>query len=364
MAPPPDTPNPTLEPQLNGTQTRVEFNRAADATIAELKAQYPNGLPAKPSALERLEEVIEEGAGKLPERDPNRKKSGGEVLFDRAVYNGIGFGVNEVSSLWITDQFMHGKPKWYLGGKAFSEHGFSAASDWIAKTFKMPKAKAGNTLLMATLLSGGTLLVLPMRYLEENKISLTKKANHFLDWIKGNKLSKEEVETRDKEVEQAVACSPQQGWGSLLAGRAVAMFASWATGSFLIGKKNNDKIMDFSEKHISNAAKAVGLEKWSKSDVFKRYARLIGVETYSCAESSAVLEVASKFFAGRGTEIHDPEICRETHGPNEKNSKLDPEQFKNKKLRIDMAQKAESAAFGKKVKAEKETAAEAAASLV
>ena len=322
------------------------------------KSAAPLAAPvAQPSGLAVLEEAIEQHAGKLPERDPNRKKSAGELIFDRVVYTGIGFGVNEASSLWITDQFMHGKPKWFLGGKPFSHQGFEAASKAIAKTFKMPVPKAGNTLLMATLLSGGTLLVLPMRYLEENKITWTRRANHLADWLKGNKLTKEEVTARDHEVEQAVACSPQQGWGSLLAGRAVAMFASWATGTFLVGKTNNDKIMDFSEKHITSAAKAVGFEKVAKTDMFKRYARLIGIETYSCAESSIVLEVASKLLANRGTEIHDPEICLAAHGS--KNSMdtnaIDPEKFRKKNLHIDSAQKA--IAYADKVKGEKENAA-------
>ncbi len=329
------------DPQMNGSAP------VADAPKAPPPVQ-------KPSGLAQLEEALEEAHGKMPERDPNRKKTAGELIFDRVVYTGIGFGVNEASSLWITDQFMHGKPKWFLGGKPFSHEGFEAASKAIAKTFKMPVAKAGNTLLMATLLSGGTLLVLPMRYLEENKITWTRRANHLADYMSGNKLSKEEVDVRDKEVEQAIACSPQQGWGSLLAGRAVAMFASWATGTFLVGPKNNEKIMDFSEKHISNAAKGVGFAKAAKTDIFKRYARLIGVETYSCAESSVVLEVASKILANRGTEIHDPELCKAAHGPNEKNGGIDPEKFRKPKLRVDAGQ---PVAYADKVKLEKENAA-------
>lgn len=309
--------------------------------VSTIKEQNPSAELANPipPGIAKLEEALEVHAGSVP--DPNRRKSGGEVMFDRVVYTGIGFGVNEASSLWITDQFMHGKPKSWLGGKPFSKDGFEAATKWIAKTFNMSHGKAGNSLLMATLLSGGTLLVLPMRALEENKIYWAEKCNHFLDAIKGSKLTPEERAARDEEVKNAIACSPQQSWKTLLIGRGAAMFSSWATGTFLIKPEGNKKIMDFSEKHLTTAAKAVGMEQTTKTDIFKRYARLIGVETYSCALSSAVLEITSKFFARRGTEIHDPDICAAAHAkpqapaaPTSTSSdtsgggKLNPEQFR------------------------------------
>lgn len=265
----------------------------------------------EPPGITLVRDALDAHAGKLPEHGytPERKPSGGEVMFDRVVYTGIGFGVNEISSLWITDQFVHGKPKWWLGGKAFSKEGFEAAGNFVAKKFNMPIGKAKNSILMATLLSGGTLLVLPIRALEENKIYWTKKANHFLDYVRGTKMTEEEVNARDEEVKQAVACSPQQTGLSLLVGRAVAMLTCWSTGSFLIGPKNNERIMDWSEKWISKGTKAVGLKKMAENETFKRYARLTGVETYSCLLSSLILEGVSKVFARRGKEVHDPEIC-------------------------------------------------------
>ncbi|MBY0406466.1 MAG: hypothetical protein K2Q01_02150 [Rickettsiales bacterium] len=330
-----------------------------------------SGEEATPPAVAAVKDALQVHAVGVPEADPNRKKSSGEVLFDRVVYTGIGFGVNEAASLWITDQFMHGKPKSWLGGKAFSKEGFEAASNWIAKTFKMPKAKAGNSLLMVTLLSGGTLLVLPMRQLEEHKLYWVKKANHFMDWVKGNKMSAEDTAARDAEVEQHIACSPQQTWKALAVGRVTAMLSSWATGTFLIGPDNNKKIMNWSERQLTGAAKAVGMEKTAKSDIFKRYAQLIGVETYSCAISSVVLEIASKMFARRGTEVHDPEICKKIHaqkeeaaapadaqsGTNEPRA-IDPEKFRTEKTIKEKATPS-ALAFAEKRKVEKEIGATA-----
>src|ERR1700733_12079213 len=77
------------------------------------------------------------------EQARHRKRSPGEVAFNRVVYTGIGFGVNEAASLWITDQFVHGKnllsnvPGLKKPGAWFSEEGYSRASEGIAKLFKL-----------------------------------------------------------------------------------------------------------------------------------------------------------------------------------------------------------------------------------
>ncbi len=269
-----------------------------------------------------------------------RSKTAGEIAFDRVVYTGIGFGVNEASSLWITDQFKHGnnlleRAPGFLKtmGSWFSRTGFDRISDRIAEIFKLeakivdgktftPRMRGNNTLLMATLLSGGTLLVWPMKKIEDHKNYWVKKANHFIDWFRGQKLSPEEVAARDAEVEQAIACSPRQSWPSLLAGRVIAMFSSWATGTFIVKEKGNERVGQFSENVITHtmqetntlvgASNSSWLAKLASNDKFKRYANLTGIETYSCAISSIVLEIASKFLAKFKPRVHDPEVCKET----------------------------------------------------
>ena len=262
--------------------------------------------------------------GIAKEPDHKRELSPGEKLFDRVTYTGIGFGVNEASSLWITDQFMHGKnlldnTSGLLKkmGSGFSAEGFGKASEWMAKTFKFteklehgvmvtPKQRGGNLLLMLTLLSGGTLLILPMKKLENDKQKWVKRANHFIDKMRGNEMSKEETEARDAKVEQDIACSPRQTWPSFLLGRIIAVSSSVLTGTFIVGHERNQKIMEGSDKFLSNLLNL-------KSEKTHRYASLMGIETYSCFISSAVLELASKFTAKRGTTVHDPQMCQSFH---------------------------------------------------
>lgn len=251
-----------------------------------------------------------------------RKQSAGEVVFNRVVYTGIGFGVNEGASLWITDQFMHGKnlfeksPALKKAGAWFSKEGFDRISASLANAFKVteriaqdgskisPQARAGNSLLMATLLSGGTLLILPMKWLEDSKTFWVKKANHMIDRLRGSKMTQDEVAARDDRVEKEIACSPRQSWRSMLFGRVVAMFSSWGTGTFIVGEERNKKLMNWSEKALTGSVQEKG-----ELNAAHRYARLASVETYSCAVSSTVQELMCKLSAKKMSVRHDPELC-------------------------------------------------------
>jgi hypothetical protein len=246
------------------------------------------------------EQSVEHGQASAPVQKPDRKKTAGEIFFDRTVYTGIGFGLNEVISLIFADKFQYGS------GKIIGKQGFEKASDWIAKTFKFkPKIKngqtisaktsAGNSLLWISLTSGGFILLLPMKWLEDHKAGVVKWMNHVADKFGGTQ-TQEQIAARDAEVEQTIACEPKQSWGSLLKGRFIAIAASIGLGT-LLGEARSESIKQTSDKILSGAAEKIGMQKALKSDVFHRYTRLIGVETVSCATSSMVLEIASKFFA-------------------------------------------------------------------
>src|SRR5689334_22635241 len=118
-----------------------------------------------------------------PDMEPERrrKKSAGEHVFDRTVYTGIGFVANEILSLGIANQFRYGRnllsnasEPLKRAGRWFSKEGFEDISRQLAKTFKVvdklgadgkmieASKRAGNSLLMLALLSGGTLLIWPM----------------------------------------------------------------------------------------------------------------------------------------------------------------------------------------------------------
>ena len=260
------------------------------------------------------------------EVEPKSAPSDGVKVFNRGLYTGVGFGVNEVSSLWITNQFKEGNnlfenvPMLKKAGAWFSKEGYEKVGAWIAKTCKFAEKigkdgkrissldRGKNALLMTTLISGGTLLILPMKWLEDNKTYWVKKTDHFLDWMRGNKMSAEDVAARDAEVEQYIACSPRQSWPSMMIGRTIAVLSSIGLGTFIVGPKNNEKLMDLSERAFTGKLMPENYKGAPHS--WRNYARLLSVETYSCLTSSVVLEIMSKFFAKKSSKPHDPALCK------------------------------------------------------
>lgn len=256
---------------------------------------------------------------------PKRKASTGEVVFDRTVYTGIGLVGNEALSLWVADQFMHGEKNLFAkvpglkkAGELFKKEGYDRASKKFTEVLgfsdkvsvnghkMLALERGGNSLMMVTLIAGGTMLILPMKWLEDNEGYWVKKANHMVDKIRGSKLSQEEVAARDDEVEQHIACSPRQSWPSMMFGRVIAVGSSIFTGTFIMGPERNEKLMNWTEKTFTRSTQPKG-----QKTTLHRYVGLAGVETYSAGLASIVLEVMSKMFAKHNAVPHDPELCKD-----------------------------------------------------
>jgi hypothetical protein len=189
---------------------------------------------------------------------------------------------------------------------------FEKISDWMVTHMKFAdtvkngvttsaRCNAQNMLLWASLLISGTLLVVPMKKLEDNKGYWVKKANHWLDGIRGDKLSEEEVEKRDKDVERALACEAKQTWPSLIVGRCIAVATALGLGKML-GSEGSKNLMNWSERTLTGSIQP-------NKNRAHRYAAIAALETLSCGTTSIALEVASKAFAKRGLVARDPELC-------------------------------------------------------
>ena len=238
-------------------------------------------------------------------KKPHRERTWGEFAFDRGVYTGIGLAVNEGSAIIIAEEFQN-----HSGKKLFDK-----ISEMMVKTFNfkdtikngknIPAIKsASNTLLWLSLLISGTALIWPMKKLEDNKAYWVKKANHYFDGIGVNKVSADEVEKRDQEVENALACQAKQTWPSLIIGRCMAVVAAIAMGNHIIGVERSNKIMNASEKLFTGKNQAEGMHsRWSG------YMRVLPLETILCTTTSIILEMSSKMFAKRGVTVRNPELC-------------------------------------------------------
>lgn len=257
-------------------------------------------IPLKPDPDGLLLAEVE--ARQKDPKKPHRQETAGEVIFDRTVYTGIGFGVNEISAIVIADEFKHGIGKGW----------FEDISKWMVKNLKFKdtlkngvtvtaQKNAASMLLWSSLLISGTMLVLPMKELEDNKGYWVKKANHWFDKLRGKKLTAEQVEMRDEEVEQALACQPKQTWPSLAIGRGIAIVTALGLGK-AIGETRSQKMMDWSEKLLTGSV-AQNKNRWH------RYAAITSLETTSCLATSMALESTSKLFAKRGVTVRNPEVC-------------------------------------------------------
>jgi hypothetical protein len=247
----------------------------------------------------------------------NRKKTGGETLFDRVVYTGIGFGVNEGSALVVADQFEYG-----MGKGAYAK-----IRDWMVETFKFgekvtkegklltPHENAGNALLTFTLLLSGTALVYPMKWLEDRKEHFVRKANHWLDERSGSKLTPEEVATRDAEVAAAIACEPKQSWPSLLVGRSLAVASTMINSMYIMGPEGMRKTGNFSENLLTKGKITTAEPHYPeghKKTMMQRISNVVGIETVCCAISSVVLETTSKLLTRSNIfkpQAHSTELC-------------------------------------------------------
>lgn len=267
---------------------------------------------------------------------PNHKKTAGEIVFDRSVYTGIGFLLNEFISLVFAERFQRGP------GKIIGKEGYTKASRWMTRTFnfkdtvingaRIPaELNAGNSLLWISLCSGGFALLLPMKWLEDHKNSATRKLNHLIDHFRSETLTGEQIRARDEEVEKVIACQPRQTWSSILKGRFTAIAASIGLGT-LIGEGGSAHIKQTSDSLLTAV---IGGKK--RSDTFHHYTRLIGVETVSCLTAAIVLEIASKFFARNKPIPRDPKLCdvvRNQLNNSDTNNKEIPDKSGNYSTRI------------------------------
>lgn len=279
----------------------------------------PADLPAQATPKKEILIVDQEAL------EAKRKKSAGEVIFNRTVYTGIGFGLNEAISLYITDQFEHGKGTSIVNKLGINPKNFARAAENTKGLFKekriivqgvekiyTPIMRGQKFVMGSSLLIGGTLLVLPMRWLEDSKEFWVEKFNHLYDKFRREKLTPEEVRARDEEVAKAVACSPKQSWPTLLLGRAIAVSTTigWnAAASAEVTPVIEDKGNTFLHWLTRN--------KFADKDRYptvNRYFSLTGVETVCCTISSVVMEVASKFLASKHKQVHNPEKCEALDG--------------------------------------------------
>jgi len=255
-----------------------------------------------------------------------RKKTLGERIFNWSVYQGVGWGANEVGSMAFTGMFERGKNK-FVGEKRFNQ-----ISKWMSEqvTFKNGQKGAKKLLMWGSLNFIGCFVVPAIKILDDHKAGIVKWLNHTFD----NKGSQAESDARDKETDLAIACEPTQTWKTLIIGRVAAMTAAIGVGYGLLKDKGNDWLMDKFDLGATKGAKfltrkfpnsrlataAAGEPNYFSTTVnppptsvnrFHYYAGLAGPETLGCLTSSTVLEIISKYAAKKYPTVKNSKLCAE-----------------------------------------------------
>lgn len=185
------------------SETQAAAPETAESNVTPSKAKEPDHASEK------------EGKKK-------RKTTIGEKIFDWSVYGGIGWVANATLSVFITLLIQNNILQ---GDKKYGEKVNKKAEDLYAKVgpFRETKPdgsvqlnKAGHFALDISLLtSGGHLLMVPIKFLEDNKRKIVGALN--------KKFGKPEDCEAIEECDKALADEPKQTWKSVLSGRFIGL---------------------------------------------------------------------------------------------------------------------------------------------
>lgn len=183
--------------------------------------------------------------------------SKGEKVYNWVVYSGINYWVNLISSIMMADFLISGKGKkpmgWLVGKTA---EALAATGMNMKSAYRNSK----TTMETLTLLSGGTLLLVPMKYLEDHKRSVVHWLNDKMGVDQtapdGHKETQDEIYI---ECEQ-----PKQSWWSAIKRRLYAIVAVAATGQVIEHTLADKKIIKPDHTYSINpydpASKTVAFE--------------------------------------------------------------------------------------------------------
>lgn len=204
-----------------------------------------------------------------PGMECKRVKTTAEKIFDTATYGGIGWIGNAALSTSLAYFFRHSK-----SGKPFFDKGVKTISNTFSPgnpNFEKAVNKNGE---VASLIVGGTSLMLPVKVLEDNKAHVVR----FIDKILvGTKSLIGIKETPAEHLEKEAAFDllerePKQSWGSILRARAVGLIAVFATLN-AVGERRNQKIENFVADAVTEKY-AAGNFKPVKPQTMEKISRL------------------------------------------------------------------------------------------
>lgn len=205
--------------ETSGNQGALANNaNAGEETQPKTALENPIQPDAKKETTKELGPAMSLAIGK---EKPEPGMSKGEKVFNWATYTGLNYWVNLISSIYIADRFINpatterkGTVNKLVDGMMNREK----LDKWISSTTKflhkvgMPLKKAHHNSKVGwesfILLSGGTLLLFPLKYLEDNKRKIVHSLNDKLGVDQtapdGHKETPEEIHIEQEQPKQSV----------------------------------------------------------------------------------------------------------------------------------------------------------------
>ena len=198
------------------------------ATTEEKAIDLPKTAP---NALAAAQQAQPEKTIETPSQAPApQQMSKGEKWFNWGIYKGLNYWVNLGMSLVITDLFVHRPGKKFWDGSKKLEKW----AETLEKTSFIPLGKnrhtnAKNSLETFMLLSGGNILLVPMKLLEDRKRQIVHWLNDKMGVDQtaadGHKMTADEIYIENEQ--------PKQGWLRVIGRRLLSIGAVVGVGQIL-----------------------------------------------------------------------------------------------------------------------------------
>ncbi len=232
-----------------------------------------------------------------PECEKPPCESKGERVFNYATYTGIGFLLNLGLSVAITDYFTHGKGSTLL--RALSKHSANLLHDVSGAS----AAKLENTtygfLKTNALQSGGHVVMVPIKLLEDSKRHIVHRINRFLGVDQPILKDGKEVpmaQLKEEELPELFEDQPKQSWWNVILRRATGLVFTTAIGTGL-GEERLQKVEHtLTDKMFLPALRKLpspAVQNLANNDTFARYARLVSLDQFFTLITSTVTYITN-----------------------------------------------------------------------
>jgi len=253
------------------------------------------------------EEDVSQAQGAANPNPPciKQEMSTGEKWYNRIVYQGINYWLNLGISLVITDFFMHGP-----GAKYFNSGVASSTKALTGLGLSKKNAKWISEIGLGTfsLNSGGNILLIPTKFIEDDKRGWVHWLNEKLGVDQtapdGHKMTKDEIYIEEEQAPQS--------WGRMIARRAMGWGTTTSVGLLLDryarqplarphmvdGEmehfKPGQKVFTDGAVNITNSAlRGMGAGRLADSPMFQRYLGYAALDTIYTAITSKILHLTN-----------------------------------------------------------------------